>query len=892
MSANVPTNPQRRDRDIENKLRLYGIYQAFANNKLPSNKQIDIALSSFANHKKLKNPNPKLSDEGKVILQDFRTVIEEAKRLLLTKNHDEVLQEFIYNATLLGQKGGPQTELPGAPIEKTEADRHKQQGMEGLRTLGQLIITNGQFRKLLNDATILLRDIAGDAATKGASKVNPSADQLDQIDHPAADNEWHESPNFSRDTLKEQFRNKTGRNPNRDELRDVAGNATQAAHPDGSRDPRDAAATAAEDQRNGMSRGIDAREGLRAGAGELRDRANENIPEEHKERGHQYKQRGVNYLKGKMPQERREQTIWRLKKMIVEVQGHQDYMEAIETLISLLTEYSGHAKTLATQGAGTVKGAHGDSHLNTAEQSLKILIERFSNNTSADDLIDAVNDIYRDAEKDPELREWFRSLNTYVQRCLKEQGYILQPDSNHQWDKLYDHGNFLLRNRYRDHTDRLMDEAKFLGEQFQHDPDNRRFSDAIEKLFLDLGNDESGKPVFKKHLIKDISQVILPDIFESIRYVPIPRLEFSDPMVDLVVENMVLESDNLMPNVFEIGNDSYLRWGRKSISSKTQRKMLVSASHIQCDMRDVSYYVNRKQGFPSLSDTGVADIILGGEGFGFKLQLSTADKKDRAHFFKVDDVKVIIKSMKIKLKQSKHKVLFALVKPILMHLMRPAMAKALEAQVKKSFEDMDALVYRVYKEQEKIQQEIQANPDPENIQNIYSRYYQALQTELARGKEKSQAVQQRASQTKVNMAITKEDSIFPNIDLPGGVSTKATEFNQQARAGNDWHNDIFTMGSASPSTSLPGPTPITRKSPHAQRRALRDRDAISTNSTSRDSGYLDGTGAHRNTGVTDSGYGSTRSNDGYGTSPAQAGSFALNKPMRTMNENPNGYGIS
>ena len=44
--VNTPVNPQVRDRDIENKLRLYGIYNAFANGKVPSNKQIDVALSS------------------------------------------------------------------------------------------------------------------------------------------------------------------------------------------------------------------------------------------------------------------------------------------------------------------------------------------------------------------------------------------------------------------------------------------------------------------------------------------------------------------------------------------------------------------------------------------------------------------------------------------------------------------------------------------------------------------------------------------------------------------------------------------------------------------------------------------------------------------------------
>lgn len=181
-------------------------------------------------------------------------------------------------------------------------------------------------------------------------------------------------------------------------------------------------------------------------------------------------------------------------------------------------------------------------------------------------------------------------MNRYVRRCLKEQGYILQPMANDEYNKLYDHGNFLLRNRYRDHTDRLMDEVKFLGDQFVADPDNKRFGDAVQKLFKRLGNDENGNMALKKHLLKDFTNVILPDMLESVRYVPLPRIEFSDPMIDAVVENLVIESDNLMPNMFEIGNDSYYRWGRKSISSKTKRQIMVSASQIQCDLKGKLFY--------------------------------------------------------------------------------------------------------------------------------------------------------------------------------------------------------------------------------------------------------------------------------------------------------------
>jgi hypothetical protein len=162
---------------------------------------------------------------------------------------------------------------------------------------------------------------------------------------------------------------------------------------------------------------------------------------------------------------------------------------------------------------------------------------------------------------------------------------------------------------------------------------------------------------------------------------------------------LVIESDNLMPNVLEIGNDAHYRFGRKTTSSKRSQKVMISASQIQCDLRDISYYVKRKQGFPSITDIGVMDVLLGGEGFGFKLQLSTAEKHDRAQFFKVDTVKVNVKHLNIKLKQSKHKALFGLFKPLLLKVLKPVIVKVLEQQISHTFSDLDAFCYRVYQEE-------------------------------------------------------------------------------------------------------------------------------------------------------------------------------------------------
>jgi len=377
-----------------------------------------------------------------------------------------------------------------------------------------------------------------------------------------------------------------------------------------------------------------------------------------------------------------------------------------------------------------------------------------------------------------------------------------------EWNELYDRGNFLLRDRYRNHTDRIVDETKFLADQFDKDPMNKRFAESMNKLFNDLGNDENGKPTFKPHLVKDLSEVILPGIFESIRYVPIPRIEFSDPQIDAVVENLVIESDNLMPNILEVANDNYFRWGRKKVANTNKNSIQLSVSGIQMDLKDVSYYVKRKQGFPSLTDTGIADIYLGGSGLSFKMKLSTADKKDRQNFFKVDKVDVDVKNFNIKLQKSKHKILFAIAKPTMLKVIRPALQKVLEKQIKDQVHELDSLLYQVKLEADRAAEEVKNNP--EQAENIYSRYVSAFQKKFLQGKKKAEEIN---AKTKVNMAMTKQDSIFPNIHLPGGISSKATEYKETATKGDSWESPIFTLGSASKSSNIASAPKVTSK-PH------------------------------------------------------------------------------
>lgn len=782
MSVNVnkPTDNAVKEADINRKLQLYGIAMAFQKGKVPSNDQIDIALSSFLASKALTNPPEKLSDDGKTLVQDTRDVIQQAKHLLLSKNDGNLIQDFVWQTTQFDPKS---VKTPSAPVTKEAAKKDGEDALQGLRTLGTLLITNGQFRKLLQDCTVLLRDIAGDAATSAASKVRPSEEQLAEMDKAAQDNTWHEKPKFSKADLKKR---------------------AQGIYGGAKKDAKDVAAAGAEanDQ-------VDVTAGRDAALNTAKDKLDGKIDEKTKQnilqRNEEYRRRASEYFNKKMPKERKDQTIFRLKKMILECQQHEDYSQAIHTLLDLAESYGKHGQTLGKGGAGSAKEAR--SGFAAAEADLRTLIERFANGTSTSDLWESINQIYKDAEKDQELRDWFKAMNTYIRRCLLEQGFILDDLSTQQWNQLYERGRYLLREKYRSHTDRVLDEVKFVADQFDKDAQNKAFAQSLAKLFKDLGNDVDGKPVFKPHLIKDLTEVILPAVLRNIAYIPIPRIEFSDPKFDAIIENLVLESDNFMPNVLEIASENYFRWGRKKIANKHHQTFEVKVAGIQMDLRDVSFHIKRKQGFPSITDTGVVDILLPGDGFSFKMKVCTAHKKDRENYFKVEKVDVDVKGLNFKVKQSSHKLLFALVKPLALKFMRKPLQMAVEKAIKEQCNTLDAKFFKIKQEVDRAT--VEAKNDPKNAPNIYKRYYEAAQKEFSKKKAEAGAA---VADKKVNVAFVKEDSIFPAINLPGGISTKASEYKELATKGEKWESSVFSIGSASKSTDIPPAPKIQRKS--------------------------------------------------------------------------------
>jgi hypothetical protein len=293
-----------------------------------------------------------------------------------------------------------------------------------------------------------------------------------------------------------------------------------------------------------------------------------------------------------------------------------------------------------------------------------------------------------------------------------------------------------------------------------------------------------------------------------------------------------------MPNILELQTDNFFRFGRKKIHNRNVHRFAVHVSQIQCDLKDVSYWVRKKQGFPTIKDTGIVDVFLGGQGLSFDLKLATAEAKDRNRIFKVESVKVKVSGMNIVLKKSNHKMLFNIFKPFLMGIIKPVITKAAEVQIRRTFDKLDEQMYLVNQEYKKAREAAQ-NQSPDESTNMINQYIQAVQKRYtdakANAKDKAPDAKVHSSlslaDNQVKVATTKETSLFPDVHLDDAISSKATKYREMALDGEEWRSPVFDLGTANQS-NIPAPKKITRKSPHQNSRAtINERQDTATGST-------------------------------------------------------------
>ncbi|KAH7884057.1 hypothetical protein F5I97DRAFT_2046740 [Phlebopus sp. FC_14] len=797
----APVDKQAQEADVERKIRFYGVIEAFRQGRMPDNHQIDETLSYL--HDTSPVDLDKLSPEGKKLIQDSRDIIETARLIVKSKNADELFQEFIWHTRDVSLDTAAKEPGEAAAVDRAKIAEEGREAVYHLRTVLSLILTNSEVRKLLSDFSVIGRDLLAKGAVKVAERLRPEQEALAQVDKPAAEGEFvskgglkvgpQETPVLETKIPGTEI---SAEFPPREEAKVKTGTGAKTFaqvtaegwilfrrirhSQEGAQATKESAEQQAEQEGQQLSpEEVEAKkQSFKERMRGVREGITERLPQQHKNRAQDQFERGRKFLAEEyFPEERRDQFIFRGKKVIMECQKHEDYQDAMKWLLSLAEEYAEHGRTATERGkekGGTIAS---DPALRQAMKELRELLERFANNKSMNIIFDAADAIIDDGRRDEEFTNWIKRLNQFVRRVLLEAGYVLEDDCTREGNGIRESGRFFWDEKYRAHFDNLFNSIGSWFSAMGDDPLNRRFGEDWARLTRDLLFDAEGSLKFKPELWSDIRKVIVPTLVDKVGYIPIPRIEYTDDALDLVVENLTLQGRNLFPNFISMNAHNYFKFSPYgAIPDERHHEFTFTFAQMQADMRDVAFYFRRKSGFPKVADSGLADVLLGGSGLTATVHLVSA-MKDTTSVFKVKDVHVKVDTLKFSIRDSKHDLLYKTLKPLATGLVKRQIQKAIAGAIRTGMEYVDGQLVSVRDRME----EAKTREDTDRMQ--------VLQDLFKRHKDESQG-SLKAAETRSHFKVVhnKRASII-DTGHPAGWVHRTTEREEKAATGKDWRSE-------------------------------------------------------------------------------------------------------
>ncbi|OAX34933.1 hypothetical protein K503DRAFT_774020 [Rhizopogon vinicolor AM-OR11-026] len=747
-SVVAPADRATMEADVSRKINFYGVIEAFRQGRMPDNHQIDETLQYLLKTSPV--DEKKLSQDGRKLIQDSRDIIETARLIVKEKNADELFQNFVWNTRDVSLDSVKTDPSAAAPVDRSKLDEDRHTAVRHLRTILSLILTNSEVRKLLTDFSVIGRDLLAKGASKAAEHLRPGEAELARVDEAAPQDEFvtkggrkvgpGETPVLETkvpgtDTTVEQH-------PRADDAKVITGNGEEksgkqvvgegrgaleeaqnrarGARGDMQEKAYQAKGTAQEQadqaRQQGNLNGVgpdpseveEKKQGLRdrvrGFAGGITDR----VPQQHRERAHDQLERSRKFLTEEyFPVERRDQFIYRGKKVIIECQKHDDYQEAMKWLLGFIEEYAAHGHSAAGHGKERSSAITENQALKAATSELRELLERFANGHSMDGIFDACHVLIDDARRDEEFKDWFRHLNSFMRKVLLQAGYVLEEDCNREGSEIRESGRKFWDQKYKTDFDSLFDAIGKWFSAMGEDPLNKRFGEDWARLTHDLLFDSEGSLKFKFELWSDIRKVILPTLVEEVGYIPIPRVEYTDDEFDVVIENITLQGRNMFPTIMSMEAHNFFKCSPyQTIEDVRHHEFTITLEQIQADMRDVALYFRKKTGFPKLRDSGIADVILGGQGLTVMIHLVSSDK-DRSSVFKVKDVHVKVDTLKFSIRDAKHEFWYKTFRPIATNMVKKQIQKAVGEAIRTGLEYLDGQLVTVRNRME----ETKANDD-------------------------------------------------------------------------------------------------------------------------------------------------------------------------------------
>ncbi|TPX39179.1 hypothetical protein SeMB42_g06425 [Synchytrium endobioticum] len=700
-----------RDTGIQQQLKILAALEALREGKLPSNDQLLKLIDALENAPFLQHNRHKLSGDGKKAMHDAETLAETLKRVVLEKNQNENLQHFIYHARTAAMA----TSADGGGISAPAlADIRK--GFSSMYNLGRLLLTNEEFRDLLSEFSSMLQDIFvgsavritgrgshadGDEGLEGSRKRSRTPSRARRT--PAKPTSESTAATVgTRTTVKPgpvpQSMTVIGEEPFAIPVTVHGQSAPSDSHQlqqeqqqqqSGERVQPAAATTAtaaAEGETGGPSSDVQSN---KFSVKSLASKMKGAVRDESSTGGNVVS--AIAESIQDLPDEQLSDIMDKFKRVMHEIQGYPEYQDAIGYLIELARELGQVGYYAADALRRGSRSSVVDPNVRQAQQELFQLVENFASGVELQPLFDHLYNLRSAMSTDRELRGLAHDGARFMERSLKEPDYIGDPDYAYFGSQLINRARRVLLEKYQEDTYGSIESGQRVLDGFASDELTREFGRDVRILTQDLFLNEQGRVTIKTSLVNDVFSVIFPMMIEQIRYLPIPRIEHLDENYHVIVENIVLASENFLPNYMEIKlKNAALIPLRRHETTSLSHGFTMNLYQIQAHMEDMPFYFRRKS-FPSITDCGVCDVHLSGQGITVMVKMAI-DQYSESRTLVPRRIRCFVDQLDLSIHNSQHDTLYRALSPVLNTVLKTQIASAIENQVFDIIHSLDSSV--------------------------------------------------------------------------------------------------------------------------------------------------------------------------------------------------------
>ncbi|KAK7018607.1 hypothetical protein R3P38DRAFT_3360306 [Favolaschia claudopus] len=399
------------------------------------------------------------------------------------------------------------------------------------------------------------------------------------------------------------------------------------------------------------------------------------------------------------------------------------YRSALATLFDTAHKWITKAFNTANDESLTLDSIIEDSSpeqlFHKAVQGLQTLIDRFAKpHSSVDEVLQKAQRCVSAFRKDStEAKAWIDKFFEHAHKTLED------PDYSHSDEARTIRRN--LRQRARTLLDpdteagraweELKATTKSFGAALVADDDVQRLRMAhvklgqdVERGLVEAGQEaETGVEAVLERAAwfwRDLFAVYAPRLFAMLKDIPIPRTEYVDNDLELVLENLDISSFALNPAHIFVRNitDVEMRTSETAPATTGVGTFThIRLQAVQLALRDVSFYYKDKTAtVPPSEYTGLLALKMPPQGIDIDIKVrlipSAKERQNRRAFHHIELLTVqIADNVEVDVRESNHAIMLSLFKPIFNMRFRDALGRSLSEQLRMGLDWLDGAAWDI-----------------------------------------------------------------------------------------------------------------------------------------------------------------------------------------------------